>query len=47
MEKKPPPFTVLLDANVWIEERLLRSSLGSALLCDRWREGDIGPPGDR
>jgi hypothetical protein len=32
MEKKPPPFSVLLDANVWIEERLLRSSLGGALL---------------
>ena len=32
MERKPPTFTVLLDANVWIEERMLKSALGSALL---------------
>jgi hypothetical protein len=27
-----PPFSVVLDANVWVAERLLQSSLGSALL---------------
>lgn len=28
----PPPYTVILDANIWIAERLLQSSLGNALL---------------
>ena len=28
----PQPFYVLLDANVWVAERLLQSSIGSALL---------------
>jgi hypothetical protein len=27
-----PPYFLLLDANVWVTERLLRSSIGSALL---------------
>ena len=26
------PYYVLLDANVWVAERLLQSSIGSALL---------------
>ena len=28
----PQPFFVLLDANIWVAERLLQSSIGSALL---------------
>jgi hypothetical protein len=29
---KPKPFRVLLDANIWVAERLLQSAIGSALL---------------
>lgn len=32
MKDADPPYYVVLDANVWVAERLLRSSIGSALL---------------
>lgn len=30
--KQTPPYTVILDTNIWVAERLLRSALGNALL---------------